>query len=109
MSEHKRHYKNKITELLPVPRLELEWIHLDNYEDGMKMHCNYYLIYRFTTGELVYAEMGGTFSDCKPENIVRDGEVVNIPFRDGVHIKNDSIQINLPAFIVYKDVITRLR
>jgi len=96
-----KHSKAKESEL-PVPRLEIK---LTVDDDGFKKTWDYGLIYRHTIGNLIFIPIGGTKlsggyaiteSEFNEESIYNE-----LPFRDGVHIRRDMIQLNLPAFAVF--------
>jgi hypothetical protein len=86
---------------LPVPRLELVWT--ASYEHGWKRReALYVLVYRhYSDDKLVARPLGLTRVDGglggPPVN--RAG-CVDTPFREGVHIRADAAQLNLPAFAV---------
>jgi hypothetical protein len=89
---------------LPVPRLEIRCIQLDEWH---RFRWEYALIYRHTTGEIICSPMGETSvnggSNRPP---VHNGEI-QLPFRDGVHIGNDSIHLNIAAFAIVGSTVQR--
>lgn len=93
-------------ENLPVPRLEIRWQKLS--EDGYLSQWDYALIYKHTLGNLVRIPLGQTKTqggNGKPP--IHLGEI-RTPFRDGVHICQDSEQLKLPAFAICENTIAML-
>jgi len=46
--------------------------------------------------------IGETRVSSKEGPVLKDGSI-DTPFRDGVHIRGDAIELNLPAFVVFED------
>jgi len=91
---------------LPVPRLEMRW-HQET-EDGYLQRYDYSLIYRHTLGHLVMIPLGQTRTQGgKGPPPIYNGQLYT-PFRDGVHICNDSQQLGIPAFCIIGDKIARV-
>ena len=91
---------------LPVPRLEMRW-HQES-DDGYLQRYDYALIYRHTLGHLVAVPLGQTKTqggNGKPP--IYNGKL-HTPFRDGVHICNDSLQLGIPAFCIVDGKIARV-
>lgn len=84
---------------LPVPRLEMRWRELDDW--GYNWEAQYRLVYRHFLDELVAIPFGNTKrgGDSPPMT----NEKVDLPFREGAHIKHDAGTLNLPAFVIYGD------
>lgn len=104
-ARHTRH--DAKDETLPVPRLELRCTPLD--EDWYRWHWVYALVYRHVMGTAVYVPLGGTIvtGGNREEGPVRDGKL-DLPWRDGVHIRHESEQFNLPAFAICGDIVQEL-
>lgn len=91
---------------LPVPRLEMRW-HKES-DDGYLTRWDYKLIYRHTLGHLVAVPIGQTKSQGgNGTPPIYNGEI-STPFRDGVHICQDSGHLGIPAFCVVGNKIARL-
>lgn len=89
---------------LPVPRLEIRAIQIDEWKEFEWLYC---LVYRHTLGELIEIPFGLTRSSLSinraPDECVFPHQIdpgIFTPFREGVHIWNDAKQLNLPAFAV---------
>ena len=82
---------------LPVPRLEMRWRELDDW--GYNWEARYRLVYRHFLSHLVAVPLGNTKrgGDSPPMT----NENVDLPIRDGAHIKHDAKLLNLPAFVIY--------
>jgi hypothetical protein len=104
MKRQKFHYYDKDLNHLPVPRLELRW----KYKGGENWVCNYCLVYKHTLGNIVFVPMGKTEITTGTEGYPVRGGFHDLPFREGVHITNDSDQLNLPAFAVSATLITTI-
>lgn len=81
---------------LPVPRLEMLWEH-GEFRYGYQYRCKYRMVYRHFLGQCVAVPLGETLVGTKlqPDHY---GEI-NIPFRDGAHIKSEARSLNLPAYV----------
>jgi hypothetical protein len=99
-----RHQRHDSDGGLPVPRLELRWEPID--ERGYNWRALYSLVHRHFLGHYVTVPMGETRVGGMREPL-RDGEV-DLPFRDGVHIKHDMRELNVPGFAIYGDHVTKL-
>ena len=84
---------------LPVPRLEMRWRELDDW--GYNWEAQYRLVHRHFLDHLVAIPLGSTKrgGDSPPMT----NEKVDLPFRDGAHIKHDAKALDLPAFVIYGD------
>ena len=79
---------------LPIPRLEIRWERLDEFN----VRACYSLVYRHLLGRIIAhslssTHVGGDWSDNEPLSL-------RLPFRDGAHIMHDMQTLNLPAFVV---------
>lgn len=83
--------------LLPVPRLQITYETIDRDNDGYTAKWLYSLIYKHTLGDVIQIPLGCTRTDGYGEKLPRVGE---LPYRDGVHIRRDMIQLNLPAYSI---------
>lgn len=103
-SRHKTLKQN--LENLPVPRLEMRW-HKES-EDGYLQRWDYWLIYRHTLNHLVAVPLGQTKTQGgNGQPPIYEGKI-RTPFRDGVHICNDTGHLGIPAFGIVEDKIVRL-
>lgn len=90
---------------LPVPRLEMTCEPV--YEGLWSVQTwTYCLVYRHFLGHLVWVPLGetkrtGGSMDVPPM-------LDDLPFRDGAHIRHDSVTLNLPAFVVIGDRTQRI-
>ena len=82
---------------LPIPRLQLEIIELD--ERGYNWAWRYELIYRHYSGELIAVPLGLTRTSGPREESDEIGE----PWRESFHIRSDAAQLGLRAFKVHGD------
>ena len=84
---------------LPVPRLQIELtIKSESHHIWL-----YSLVYEFTTGEIIAVPMGETSSRGGHRSFKFDSTedaCREIPYRDGVHIRRDAWQLNLPAYAI---------
>ena len=74
---------------LPVPRLEIRWREVSEFT----RIAEYGLVYRHFLGDIMFVPFSST----------RQGGShipFDTPFRDGAHIRNDSVQLSLPAYVV---------
>lgn len=94
-------------ENLPVPRLEMRW-HKES-DDGCKTRWDYWLIYRHTIGHLVGVPLGRTrVSGTVSIRPIWPNGTFDLPFRDGVHICEDTGHLGIPAFGIAGHTIVRL-
>lgn len=77
---------------LPVPRLEINWI-----KTSYNWIARYDLIKRDYMGEYIKIPLGRTES-CRQRSPICDGNI-DLPIRDGIHIKYDAIWLDLPAYV----------
>lgn len=74
---------------LPVPRLEIRW----EEEDLYRSVARYDLVKRHHLGHLDRIPLG-----CTKTGSIEKG--LELPFRDGVHIKADMKHLGLPGYVV---------
>ncbi len=92
------------TEGLPVPRLEIRWTR----ENEWSWLAEYSLVYRFYLGEVIRQPFSVTLQrGGRGEPPIYEGRV-DVPRRDGFHIRHDMKQLNLPAFAVCEGKVTKL-
>lgn len=96
-----RQRKSEEAEGLPVPRLEIRWRKLNDWERV----AEYSLVYRFFHGEVIRVPMSVTKQSGGP---VVHGDMVSTPFRDGAHIQHDMRHLNLPGYAISDGVVTKL-
>ncbi|WP_148039091.1 hypothetical protein [Brevibacillus gelatini] len=90
-----------------LPRLQIECINVSG--DYTEQLWKYELVYKHFTGDIVKVTIGQTerkTGRTKPP-IGEDGEI-DLPFRDGAHIKHDAIHLNLPAYAICDDIVEKL-
>jgi hypothetical protein len=97
----------KILNESALPRLQIRCEH----EEGNYYNQTWYyeLVYKHFTGEVVKIQIGKTErngGDGKPP-INEDGKL-DLPLRDGAHIKHDAIHLNLPAFAICDDIVQKI-
>jgi len=84
---------------LPVPRLEIRCVNESTRPEWYNYSWIYSLVYRHLLGHLVGVPLGSTSCSGGKGPPIFDG-MINLPFRDGVHIAHDSTTLNLPAFAI---------
>lgn len=94
-------------EKLPVPRLEIRCV-----QDDPPSWCNfrwqYALIYKHLLGHFVAIPLGETRTSSSGNRPPIREERIDTPFREGVHICNDSETLKLPAFALCNGRIVRV-
>lgn len=102
------HQEGDQSDNLPVPRLEMRAVQI---EEWYQYAWEYSLVYRHLLGDIIAVPMGRSTSsggaNYAPDTFqgVYDPNCSG-PFRDGVHIWNDSKCLNLPAFLIVEDRIS---
>lgn len=86
---------------LPVPRLELRIEQTDSDRDGYTWQWRYMLVHRHFRGDLVGVTL--SITQTTGGGVPMRGDKLDLPFRDGAHIRHDAATLNLPAFVTYKD------
>jgi hypothetical protein len=89
---------------LPIPRLEVRWEPCDDGRYGAA--AVYSLVYRHLLGHVAFVPLGITRTTGALADRVRDGGVVDLPFRDGAHFANEMRQLSLRGFAIVGDVVT---
>lgn len=90
-------------ERLAVPRLEIRCVPVS--DNWYNFRWDYALIYKHLLGHLVAVPFGSTTCNSSAGRPpVRDGKI-HTPFRDGVHIAQDSLTLRLPAFALCDGII----
>ena len=94
---------------LPYPRLEMRLNRLSK-DDWYSIEWIYGLVYKHATdvneNTLLFVPLGRTTSSggkATFDNWTTQGKL-QLPFRDGLHIYAESLVLNLPAFIVCKEM-----
>lgn len=90
-----RHFKIEDDKTLPVPRLEIRCRNLD---DWYNWEWHYGLVYRHMLGDCIFVPLGHTTCNGGGHPPLDSQGNPNLPFRDGVHIRKDARQLNLPAY-----------
>lgn len=90
---------------LPVPRLEMVYEQIDP-GSWWEVRTLYRLVYRHLLGHCVAVPLGettirGGSGEGPP---IRNGKI-DLPFRDGAHIRCEARTLRLPAFAVCGDVV----
>ena len=103
---------------LPSPRLQLRWRKLKTSRRGYNWECKYELVHTLTPYDIRHEKemeysgksaerkviMGRTLTETKRTSMYwEETDLIDIPFRDGAHIRWDSAQLLLPAFVVCGD------
>src|SRR5690554_5698969 len=90
-----------------VPRLQIRCEHEEG--DYFNQTWIYELVYEHFVDGVVKVKLGETKresgSGVQPVN--EDG-TLDLPIRDGAHIKHDSIHLNLPAFAICDDIVQKI-
>ncbi len=81
---------------LPVPRLELRWIGEPEDTEG---EWEYNLVANHFAGGLVFYPLGNTEVMGGTSAYLPNGRI-QLPFRDGAHIKHDMKELKLPGFVI---------
>lgn len=94
---------------LPVPRLEMLFFpHPDGWDECEMV---YRLVYRHLLGHCVAVPFGSTTRKGgrarEPWDIRNPGKL-DLPYRDGVHIRHDAFTLKLPAFAVFGEHVDTL-
>ena len=91
---------------LPVPRLELRYksIAPNHYIS----EWDYGLAYRHLLGDIIFVPLGRTRVTGGQRAPICKGKI-DLPFRDGAHIKNESEQLNLPAYAICEGVVQEIK
>ena len=87
---------------IPVPRLEIRYF--DYKSNGYNLIAIYSLIYKHLLGDIINIPFGHTKIDSGRGTPVYEDGTLDMPFRDGAHIKNEMLQLNLPAYVIYNDI-----
>ena len=74
---------------LPVPRLELRYRVISEYTHFV----DYGLVYRHLLGDIEFVPIGCTKINGKVRQL-------DTPFRDGAHMFNDMLELNLRGFVI---------
>lgn len=92
---------------LVVPRLQIKCINLSG--DYRLTEWKYELVYKHFTDEIEYVHIGTTNRETEKCGIpLNEDGTIDLPIRDGAHIKHDAIHLNLPAFAICGDIIEKL-
>ncbi len=117
--KHRRLPKGDEYPSLPVPRLQLRCAPLGKNNDGEDDWYNYMVVY-----EMVYQHYTGLMGHTREERAeliavpfsytrigaginrapIYDGKI-DLPRRDGIHIRFDAANLKLPMFIICGDVV----
>jgi hypothetical protein len=92
---------------IDLPRLQIRCEHEEgNYYQQV---WYYELVYRHFTGSIEKVPFSHT--ECRGGNglqpIDKNGKL-ELPFRDGAHIKHDAVHMNLPAYAICDDIVEKL-
>ena len=87
---------------LPVPRLEIRYFNYE-FEDNYNLVAVYSLIYKHFLGEITSLPFGYTRAGYPSKTPINEDGTLQLPFRDGAHIKNEMEQLKLPAYVIYNE------
>lgn len=91
-----RHRKAEDDGALPIPRLEIEWIPRDGWNE---VDVEYRLVLKHLLGHVVLLPLGLTrWSSSNTEDPRRQGLSAALPFRDGAHAPHDAALLGLPLY-----------
>nr|WP_145401534.1 hypothetical protein [Paenibacillus xylanexedens] len=90
-----------------VPRLQIKCTNVSG--DYKETEWSYDLVYKHFTNEIVYINMGSTKIEKNKAGIsLNEDGTLDLPIRNGVHIKHDAITLNLLAFAICGDIIEKI-
>ena len=84
---------------LPLPRLE---IRCENLGDWYNWQWTYSLVYKHVTETVVFVPLGSTKCGGSGRMPLDFEGKPDLPFREGVHIRYDAKNMNLPAFAIFE-------
>ncbi len=100
---------------LPYPRLEMRINSLHNndwdrieYIYGMIIKHYNQCISECDKNILIFIPLGLTTCTGSYRNEIKN-RTINLPFRDGLHIKADSIVYKIPAYLIYDGYIEKIK
>lgn len=79
---------------LPVPRLELYWDRINDYE----RRCDYLLVHKHFLDDIVATPLGQTIVRGGSDSFFR-GDKLDTPFRDGAHAYHDAEHLGLSLYV----------
>jgi hypothetical protein len=89
---------------LCVPRLQIRCDHAPG--DYFNQTWVYELVYQHFTGEIEKKTFGETARNGgKGVQPVDENGRLDLPIRDGAHIKHDAVHLNLPAYAICDDIV----
>lgn len=88
---------------LPVPRLEVRW--QNSLDSGYEVEASYSLVYRHLLGHVVFVPLGVTRRNGSVGSLVNTDGSIDLPFRDGAHLRSDMAQLHLRGFGIYADTV----
>lgn len=100
-----RHRASDEAESLPLPRLEIRWSPADDLRRSWV--AVYALVYRHMLGYVFAIPISETRSNGHQTPPVHNG-VVELPFRDGHHIRHDMREMKLPGFAICEGTVNEL-
>ncbi|KAF6630537.1 hypothetical protein H6F38_13985 [Paenibacillus sp. EKM208P] len=90
-----------------LPRLQIKCVNISS--DYRITEWKYELVYKHFDNDIAYVSLGSTKRETgRTEIPLNEDGTLDLPFRDGVHIKHDAIQLNLPAFAICGDIIQKI-
>ncbi|OME55437.1 hypothetical protein BSK59_13245 [Paenibacillus odorifer] len=90
-----------------VPRLQIKCDCLG--EDYTETRWHYDMVYRHFEGHIVYISLGYSEKETtRTELPLNEKGLIELPYRNGVCIESDALQLRLPAFAICGDVVQRL-
>lgn len=90
-----------------IPRLQIQCINISG--DYTEQLWKYELVYRHFTDGIVKLSFGETKreSGMMTPPIDEDGKI-DLPIRDGAHIKHDALSLNLPAYAICDNKVEKI-
>lgn len=90
-----------------IPRLQIECINVSG--DYTEQLWRYELVYKHFTGDIVKVLMGQTERKTgRSQPPIDENGKLDLPLRDGTHIKHDAINLKLPAYAICDDTVEKL-
>ncbi|MFS1518576.1 hypothetical protein V1503_19245 [Bacillus sp. SCS-151] len=90
-----------------VPRLQIRCEHEEG--DYIFQTWKYELVYEHFTGEIAKIMMGETKRESgSGEKPIGEDGLLELPYRDGAHIKHDAIMFNMPAYAICDDTVQKI-
>lgn len=93
---------------LPTPRLEIEWTH-DGFEDIALYRMVVKRTFRFGQPEIWSFPLGRTTcTGRRPWDTDRVFDGLDLPLRDGLHIRLDMASLKMPGYMIRGETVIKL-